>query len=209
MSTTSEYRVELTAHHVRRNTLGGIVYHPLNHLYREGGGKKYHYGDVAFAGQDLDESDQLDAVWSYWLKFYGDPDNELDREAWADQLRIAALRNLCRSTGHVWYITFEGDVVAPQSSSGWQSLEDEIKVKYVNAYQLPYTIVDAVEDSWLGVDFRHRLFVEYSADLVAQVLARYLPRIYPRAPFEGCLMPAGQIDNLSEWNAQPRNDLLF
>ena len=46
MSTTPEYRVELSEESVERNMQGGIVHHPLNHFYREGGGGKYHYGDV-------------------------------------------------------------------------------------------------------------------------------------------------------------------
>ena len=210
MSTTPEYRVELSEESVERNMQGGIVHHPLNHFYREGGGGKYHYGDVAFAGPDLDESDRLDDVRSFWLEFHGEPDDQLDREAWADPLRVAALTSLCRSTGHVWYIAFKGWVIDPQDPTGYHSLDEEIQAQYVSRYQPPHTIVAAYEHSWLGHDdFGRRLFVEYPADLMAEVLPRYLPDIYPRAPFEGYLMPAGQIHRLAEWNTQPRTDLLF
>lgn len=210
MDIRSEYRVELTEVSVERNMQGGIIHHPLNNFYQEGGGHKFHYGDVALAGHDLDESDRLDDVRSYWLYFHGEPDDQRDREEWADPLRVATLRSLCRSTGHVWYMTFKGDVVDPLSPTGWHSLDEEMQTQYVSRYQLPHTIITAEADYYLGQgDNGRRLFVEYPADLMAEVLTRYLPRIYPGSPFEGCLMPAGQIHRLAEWNAQPRNDVLF
>jgi hypothetical protein len=107
-------------------------------------------------------------------------------------------------------MAFKGDVADPQSPTGFHYLDEEIRVQYISRYQLPHTIIKADEQSSLGYgDIEGRLFVEYSADLMAEVLTRYLPRIYPGSPFEGCLMPAGQIHKLAEWNTQPRNDVLF
>jgi hypothetical protein len=210
MNTGLGHRIEFAEGLVQRNMQGVITHHPLSDFYRVGDGKKYHYGDVAFAGHDLDESDRLDDVRSYWLYFHGEPISVRDREAWADPLRVAALRSLCRSTGHVWYMAFKGDVPDLQSPTGVHSLDEEIMAQYVSKYQLPHTAVAAAEHSWLGHgDSGRRLMVEYPAELMAEVLTRYLPDIYPASPFEGYLMPAGQIHTLAEWNSHPRTDLLF
>ena len=203
-------RVEFYARSVQRDAVGQIIYHPLAGLYRVSGDSRYSHGDLALAGNNLDQSDYLDDVREYRLEFYGESSEYLDREAWADSLRGDVLYNLSQTTGSRWYVAFKGDMPDPKSATGFHSLDEDVMTNYISRYHLQHAVVHADPDSLLGRgNFGRRLFVEYPPSLIAEVIERYLHRVYPAAPFEGCLMASGQINRLVDWNAQPRTDLLF
>lgn len=97
------YKITLKQDQLSLNKDGTLEHHPLQGQYW---GSKSP-APLTFSGPDLEKSKILDDVNVYLLYFYGGPEEDEHREAWADPIRSIVLQRLCPK-GFVWHLlTFE------------------------------------------------------------------------------------------------------
>jgi len=205
----TEYEVRLWEDKVKKDNSGRIIHHPLNGPYRfSTGADMPSYGHLTFGGHDLAESSILSDVKVFYLEFFGEPPSTLDREAWADPLRAEALQRLSHQS-RAWYLSFIGDLPDTTSSTGYVSIDEELRRDLIKNEALNFAIVRSERQYGYGKGFRTRLFVETPNRLLSNLIARYWPRAYPGDPIEGYSIASGQIEALGEWDKKLRDDQLF
>jgi len=200
--------IKLSAYSVQSMALAGFEGHPLDVLYHSvNEDTQYNRGHFAFAGDDLNKSSAFDDVSVIWLEFFGEEDNELDREAWADPLRAALLRRLSVALNLEWCLDVKGDVSDPKAPHGYLWLDEYIDANYIVPNHLQSTHVTMPLP--FQKTFESRLIVRYPATLISAVVQDLWPLAYPGAPIEGYLMPQNGISIINDWELRDRSVALF
>ncbi len=202
----SAYEVSLSEDRIVTRE-GQIIHHPLNGPYRSSSGQdRPSYGHLTFGGHDLDKSALFDDVKVFYLEFYGEPDHLLDREAWADPLRVAILERLSPNS-HSWYLSCLGNIL--NSPIEGDSIAQKLRDESFRTAELNYAVVQSEMPYGFGRGIAPRFFFEAPNHLLANIVPRYWPQAIPTYSIEGYNMPADNISLLYDWNMHPRDEKLF
>lgn len=209
-----EKQVELFGDEVQIDESGAITHHPLDDLY-------YHYQDptrepvnnnyLTLAGDGLTKTNQFSDVKVFELGFYGEPESDIFREAWADPLRAEILKRLA-GAGRSWYITFSADVTELLITHDEQFEPRASKELYEYLTGLgpdKTTLLNSPKPYGYGWGSTKRLFFEVPNDDIKWVVEHVWEDDMGGYPIEGYNFKSGKIALLKEWNERPRDAVLF
>jgi hypothetical protein len=201
-----EYQVEFWEDKITRNEDGQLIHHPLNSLYKFNGADYPSYGYLTFCGHDLDKSQILSDLHVYYLEFFGEENR--DREAWADNLRVDVLKSLCTGN-YSWYLGVVGsDVTSMRDILMMIFFQESMITNQNKEKQVESVIVDSEKMFGSGKGFLKRTFFEVPRSSIERVLLEYLPDSTPGWPIEGYCMAPDSIHLFEEWNKRERDDKL-
>jgi hypothetical protein len=201
--------VEFDEDVIKVNENSEVVYHPLNRLYylrKKTIPENLH--QLAFAGNDLFNTDLFKDVRYYYLGFYGEMNECRYREAWADKLRDLVLQRLV-DKDKSWYISF----ASPQSCTLYNK-ESNIRVRkkmdYYRSMNPNRTAMIRSEQPYgYGKGEITYLFVEISKKEIYSSAIQIWSQALEMYPIQGYCLPKDSIYLLNEWNSDPRDHKLF
>lgn len=189
---------------------GRLVHHPLNGPYQFRGGRDGpSYGYLTFGGEKLAESPLLSDIKVFRLEFLGEDEASLDREAWADPLRIKVLQRLSDDT-RSWYLSCTGTVL---DGSKWEAhlpIIQDVQEEVFRGRRPNHAVVSSRKLWHYGEGFYSRLFIEVPNIYLTDMVSRCWPRAIPGWPIEGYNLERHSVHLLREWNERlNKDDQLF
>lgn len=166
------------------------------------------YGCSSFAGHDLERSTKLINTKVFALEFFGETDEELYHEAWADPLRAEVLKKLT-GKGRSWYISFVSDITerlilddgrkVPEKIFKYFSTMDPSRVAIIRS-EIPYGA---------GRGFMKKLIFEIPNEEIEWAVQNIWHVSREVYPIEGYNLPSGRMDMIRNWDQKQRDDALF
>ncbi len=209
MSEPKDKSVELFEDKIQLDEGGKIIHHPLESLY-------YHFKDqrlkpanrnqLTFAGDNLMDTNICSEVKVFYLWFSGEL--ELDREEWADPLRVETLKRLT-GKGRSWYMSFVGDVTERFFLQDGRIVHEELFAYIANKGPDELVILDSPKPYGYGRGSKKRVFFEVQDQDLEWVVKTVWSEACGGYSIEGYNFASGRIDLLKKWNESPRDANLF
>lgn len=205
-----KFIIEIGEDGIQMDGEGNTLHHPLNGVYASNAGEDIgSYGYLSFAGHDLADSSILDDVRVFHLLFYGEPDEEANREAWADPIRAEILQRLCNKN-QTWYIgalLYDSGI---QVGSPKHNAADEAFINDADAKTSKnIAIIRSEKPFGQGYGCIDKPLFEVADNSIAQAVKKCWPNAIQGIPIEGYLYESKSIHLIKEWDSKPRDDKLF
>ena len=209
MKYDDERTVEFYEGKIKYDDAGNVIDHPLNRLYYlrlKTIVKNRH--QLAFAGDDLYNTQQFADVNYYYLGFYGEREECRYREAWADELRGLVLQRLS-DNDKSWYIGF----ASPQSCTLYHENSNRRVRKTMDYYQSmnpgQFALITSERPYGYGKGEITYLFSEISKKAIYSSALQIWPTALEMYPIQGYCLAEDSIHLLKEWNLETRDRNLF
>lgn len=190
------------------------THYPLNGPYLTGAGREL----LSFSPGDLAKYSLFEDVRVFYLCIWGKAvDNQDDREAWADAIRIEVLRRLMGQHYH-WYIGAIGWYSNPDGSIDYQPLEEYLQqqalspesLQSISVRSFPERSGKMVSGEWVWTESPgRRTFFEIPLAFLENVAATIWSSASPGNSIEGYLLPPHSLNVLDKWGDAPLDEKLF